>query len=132
MPLRCLHLKHNDPEMWERFTGFLGHCKEQKSFYPDLFDYHQEHSVEFLRDTCELSDEYTEEEIHQVISIMYVNSINMEMAPGHGLGTAFYPTFANINHSCICNTKSVKLPNNQLEVRALAHIKTGEEISTSM
>ena len=130
MPLRCLNLKRTDPEMWERFLSFSGHCEEQKRMYPDLYDYHQEHSVEFLRDTCELENLYTEEEIHQVIGIMYINSVNMDMAPGHGLGTAFYPTFANINHSCISNTKTVKLPNNQLEVRAVTRIKAGQEIST--
>ena len=130
MPLRCLHLKRNDPELWERFSRFLGHSEQQKQLYPDLFAYHQEHSVEFLRDTCELGELYSEDEIHQAIAIMYINSVNMELGPGHGQGTAFYPTFAHMNHSCLCNTQTVKLPNHLLEVRALRKIKTGEEIST--
>merc|ERR1719483_154272 len=41
LPIRCLHLKYNDPEMWNRFTGFLGHCDEQKYFHKDMWDYHQ-------------------------------------------------------------------------------------------
>ena len=36
--------------------------------------------------------------------------------------TGFYPLFANMNHDCQCNTKTVKLPDNKLEVRAVKRI----------
>ena len=61
---------------------------------------------------------------------MYTNSVNMELGPGKGSLTGFYPVFANMNHSCVCNTVTVKLPDHALEVRSLGRIARGEEITT--
>ena len=52
----------------------------------------------------------------EAVCVMYTNSVNMELGPGHGAATAFYPVFAHMNHDCGCNTQTVKLP----RCRALA------------
>ena len=51
---------------------------------------------------------------------MYTNSVNIDVGTGTGAGeaTAFYPTYANLNHACTANTKTVKLADNTLEVEA--------------
>ena len=73
-------------------------------------------------DTLELGNIFLEEEILEAVYIMYTNSVNMELGPGKGSITGFYPLFANMNHDCQCNTKTVKLPDNKLEVRAVRRI----------
>ena len=93
-----------------------------------MWNYHQEHAVQFIRDTLELDE--SAEEIMEAINIMYVNSVNMELGPGHGDITGFYPVFANMNHDCDCNTKTLKLSDNRLEVRCVKKIAAGDEITT--
>ena len=94
----------------------------------DLF-ISQEHSVEMTRDTCELGDEVTEEELHRLIGIFMINSLEVELGPGHGEEMGFYPVFSNINHSCLANARLVKLPDKSIEVRAKAAIKEGDEVT---
>ena len=50
------------------------------------------------------------EQVMEAVCVMYTNSVNMELGPGHGAATAFYPVFAHMNHDCGCNTQTVKLP----------------------
>lgn len=95
-----------------------------------MWDYHKEHCAEFLSDTLELGHLVSEEEILDAVYIMYTNSVNMDLGPGKGFLTGFYPLFANMNHDCQCNTKTVKLPDNTLEVRAVRWIPEGQEITT--
>ena len=95
-----------------------------------MWDFHQEHSVQFLREVLELGERFSSEEIITVIYTMYTNSVNMELGPGRGSLTGFYPVFAHLNHSCVSNTKTVRLADNLLEVRSLARIARGEEITT--
>ena len=95
-----------------------------------MWDFHQEHSVQFIREVLELGERWESEEISSVIYKMYTNSVNMDLGPGRGSLTGFYPVFANLNHSCLSNTKTVRLADNLLEVRSLARIARGEEITT--
>ena len=86
--------------------------------------------MEFLRSTLELGDTWSVSDILESIYIMYTNSVNMDMDNKHGMVTGFYPVFANMNHDCNCNTKTIKMPNNRLEVRSVRPISAGEEITT--
>ena len=107
-----------------------GHINMQRQHHPNMWSYHQEHCAEFLCDTLELGNIFSEEEILEAVYIMYTNSVNMDLGPGKGPLTGFYPLFANMNHDCQCNTKTVKLPDNRLEVRAVRRIPEGQEITT--
>merc|ERR1712038_2075406 len=95
-----------------------------------MWDFHQEHSVQFIREVLELGERWASEEISSVIYVMLTNSVNMDLGPGRGSLTGFYPVFANLNHSCVANTKTVRLADNLLEVRSQARIARGEEITT--
>ena len=142
---RCLSLKHSNPSGWNSFIEFKGilsysifllnqifqgHIDMQRQHHPVMWSYHKEHCAEFLSDTLELGHMISEEEILEAVYIMYTNSVNMDLGPGKGSLTGFYPLFANMNHDCQCNTKTVKHPDNTLEVRAVRRIPEGQEITT--
>ena len=141
MLIRILALRQ-DPEKWSAFTSFLSHCQGRRRnaaqwaflqvvlgiSFAELF-ISQEHSVEMTRDTCELGDEVTEEELHRLIGIFMINSLEVELGPGHGEEMGFYPVFSNINHACLANARLVKLPDKSIEVRAKTNIKEGDEVT---
>merc|ERR1712015_391153 len=108
--------------------SFLSHCEGRRANRAQ-WAFLQEHSVEMVRDVCELEDEVGEEELHKIIGIFTINSLEVELEEGYGEEMGFYPTFANINHSCISNAKVVKLLDKRVEVRAKARIPAGEEIT---
>ena len=85
--------------------------------------------MDYVRNKGGLADTYTEEEIHRVIGIFSINSLAVELGEDCGEEMGFYPTFSNINHSCIANCKVVKLANKAVEVRAKVGIPRGEEIT---
>ena len=70
LPLRCLALKQ-DPSKWAVFSSFLSHCEARRVSGGQLWGYHQEHSVEMLRDTLELQGEVSEEEIHRLSLLLW-------------------------------------------------------------
>ena len=65
---RCLALKSSDPAAWELFSGFQGHLDLQRRLHPRMWDYHQEHCVQFIREVLELGDRFSADEINQVES----------------------------------------------------------------
>ena len=129
LPLRCIRLKEKDPEKWKLFQSFQSHCSERKQDNQKLWDYHEEHAVEFVRELCEYGEEVTGEEIHRMIGIMSVNSLSIELGEGYGEEMGFYPAFSNINHSCLANAKPVKRNDKSVTVMAKTEIKKGEEIT---
>jgi len=127
LPLRILALRQQ-PEKWAAFTSFLSHCQGRRKNAAQ-WDFIQEHSVEMTRDTCELGDEVSESELHRLIGIFMINSLEVELGNDHGEEMAFYPVFSNINHACLANARLVKLPDKSIEVRAKAWIREGEEVT---
>ena len=67
--------------------------------------------------------------MHRLIGIFLINSLEVELGPGHGEEMGFYPVFSNINHSCLANARLVKLPDKSIEVRAKVAIKEGDEVT---
>ena len=49
LPLRCISLSQSHPDHWRRVSMFLSHCSERRQTHPELWQYHQEHSVDFVR-----------------------------------------------------------------------------------
>ena len=50
--------------------------------------------VDFIRETCNQSSKFSEEEILRAVGILSTNGVNQGMMLGHGL----YPTFSFISH----------------------------------
>jgi len=129
LPLRCIHLSQTDQKKWKTYKSFLSHSEERKKSNPDLWHYHSEHSVDFVRDICEMEETWSEDDIHEILGIMMVNSLDISKGAGYGELMGFYPVFSNINHSCISNSKVIKDKTSlKVEVRAKRDIKAGEEI----
>ena len=64
-----------------------------------------------------------ESEILSVLGKMFTNCGDLELPATHGRGNGFYPTYANMNHSCRANTKTFKYSDQRLEVRAQVTFK---------
>lgn len=122
-------MKEKEPEKWKLFQTFQSHCQERRSANTDLWAYHEEHGVEFVRDMCEYKEELTGDEIHRMIGIMSVNSLEIELGEGYGEEMGFYPAFSNINHSCLANAKPVKRKDKEVQVVSKTIVKEGEEIT---
>ena len=94
----------------------------------ELEDFHREHSVEFVRDVCERTEDYSDQDILTMIGIMTTNGLDISLGKGYGELMGFYPVFSNLNHSCLANAKPVKKRDHTVEVRAKRGIRAGEEI----
>lgn len=129
LPLRCINLKTNEPKKWDLFQAFLSHCNERKQANEDLWAFHEEHGVDFVKEMCEYGEEFSREEIHRMIGIMSVNSLEIELGEGYGEEMGFYPVFANINHSCLANAKPVKLSDKTVQVKTKTRVAKGDEIT---
>lgn len=128
--LRLLALRQEQPTVWDRLCLLEHHSQERRQEEGELWEYHQEHVVNFL--IKKLGVSLSDSEIHDVLGRMFTNCGDLQLPQaGYGRGCGFYPTYANMNHSCICNTKTLKFSSDQrLEVRAQVSILAGEEIST--
>ena len=49
LPLRCISLARSDPESWRVYQTFLSHCEERREQNREMWNYQQEHCVEFVR-----------------------------------------------------------------------------------
>ncbi|XP_023343693.1 potential protein lysine methyltransferase SET5 [Eurytemora carolleeae] len=132
--LRCLHMKEENTAFFNLFSSFYSHRELRRVENPELWKFHQENSVNVLRNLIPTSQlslyKCSDENLHEILGLMYTNSVNLEVPPGYGEVTGFYPTYANLNHSCLANTKSVVRPDSTIEVRAQIKISAGEEILT--
>ena len=54
--------------------------------------------VDFIRDDCSQSINYSEDEIIRAVGILSTNGVSQGMVGGHGL----YPTFSFISHWFVC------------------------------
>ena len=49
LPLRCISLARRDPGSWRVFQNFLSHCDQRREHNREMWNYQQEHCVEFVR-----------------------------------------------------------------------------------
>ena len=97
MALRLLALRSSAPDTWARFLRLEHHAERRREEEPELWAYHQEHVVAVVR-RCGV--ELEEEEVHRLLGRMFTNCGDLTLGAGYGRGCGYYPTYANINHSC--------------------------------
>ena len=78
----------------------------------------QTHIVDFIRGRLGLGGRFSPAEIHHVAGLHAVNNANLNLNNG-GKGSGLYPNFARINHSCVCNTKTIKYRDNRSALQIL-------------
>lgn len=71
-----------------------------------MWDVYQVNVVEFLRKTCGLSDQFSEEEIHSACGILDVNSYEIRLLDGQG-ALGVFPLASMLSHNCVSNTHHV-------------------------
>lgn len=131
--LRVLLNKLKDPRKYDIILRMEDHLSEHKK--EDNWNLYQEHVVDFLRNTCGLASNFSEEEVFHVLGVIDVNSVKIHSSsherssvtqyPGHAL----YPVTALISHGCISNSKTIILPDYTNECRATMFICQGDEIT---
>jgi len=126
--LRLLHLRSTNPAVYQELMKFEHHNTLRKEEEPELWEYHQQNIVYFLIKVCSI--EISVIELNQIVGAMFTNCLDLEVPANFGRQNGFYPTYAYMNHTCRCNTKTIKFPDQHLEVRAQVFIRRGEEIST--
>lgn len=117
-----------------KFSKFVNqmmdHCEEIREENPDMWQFHQQFVVDYIRKTLKLGERFSEENIHKVLGIFTTNAANLDFPnEGYGRGSGLYMVYSMINHACMCNTKTFKMPDHRMEVRAQMDIKAGEQIT---
>ena len=67
----------------------------------------QHNVVRYLRDTCQLAQRFSEEEINHVLGVLEVNAFEITLGDGQHRGRGLYPLTALMSHSCLSNTRYV-------------------------
>lgn len=87
--------------------------------------------VGYLRGACRLSSRFSSDQIHRAIGILRTNAVRVDPGkPGHAAGIGLFPRYSLLNHSCLCNTATVKRADFSLSLLAVSDIAAGEEITT--
>ena len=72
-----------------------------------MWDVYQMNVVEFLRKTCELSHQFSEEEIHSTCGILDVNSYEIRLFDNDNGALGVFPLASMLSHHCVSNTHHV-------------------------
>ncbi|XP_057378366.1 SET domain-containing protein SmydA-8-like [Daphnia carinata] len=129
-PLRGLLLKTTHPKLFEAFKGLEDHNNLRRQ--TEFWGVYQVNVVKFLHKVCELSDQFTEEEIHSACGALDVNAYEIR-PPNSGqqrvLGV--FPLASMMSHNCVSNMNHVIDGNYQMTVRASVPIMRGEQVFSS-
>lgn len=92
------------PEVWNDIMQLMDHNDQRKQ------DDNSTWQLWLTEVVPKLEEHFPDTDIRDALRILGIgitNSANLNLRNG-GRGTGLYPTFARINHRCICNTKSIK------------------------
>jgi hypothetical protein len=71
-----------------------------------MWDVYQVNVVEFLRNSCHLADQFSQEEIHSACGVLDVNSYEIRLSDGQG-ALGIFPLASMLSHHCISNTHHI-------------------------
>lgn len=122
--LRCLLLKENDPEKWEKLIQLESHCDERRGSVQWRSD--RESVAKFIPRffKCE---KWSEEEILKVAGIVQINGHEVPLTdPSH---VAIYHFASLIEHSCLSNLSKSFTAKGEILFSTTKGIKSGEHLS---
>lgn len=90
---------------------------------------YQKGVVDFLMQDCQLSDQFTSEEIFHALGVLDVNSVKINSGPSVVSGHGLYALTSLLSHSCGANSKTVLKSDYSLECKATRFIAEGEEVT---
>lgn len=127
-PLRCLLLKENNKEGWNRLCTLEHHNPLRKNI-PSLWGRNQSVVVDRIRNQWKIK-QFSEEEIHTVCGFIEVNCF--EVGQNGAKARALYIKPSLLAHDCRSNTTHTDHPiSHELYIRATRPIKKGETITLS-
>lgn len=127
-PFRCLLLKKNDPNRWERLNKMEAHNDIRRNI-SSLWKRNQEVVVNRLRNIWGFN-EFSEEEIHTVCGILEVNCF--EIGQNGSRARALYDEAFLLSHDCSANTSHTDNPKNyEMAIRVIRDVPRGEAITLS-
>ena len=121
-PLRCLLLKQNSKDRWEKLQRMESHNGIRRGI-PSLWQRNQRVIVEQIRNRWGIKD-FTEEEIHTVCGILEVNCF--EIGQNESRARALYDEAYLLAHDCTPNTTHTDDPYSyELFIRVLGSVSAG-------
>ncbi|XP_046657363.1 SET domain-containing protein SmydA-8-like [Daphnia pulicaria] len=128
LPLRGLLLKTTQPKLFQAFSELEHHNDLRRQ--SKMWDVYQVNVVEFLRNSCHLADQFSQEEIHSACGVLDVNSYEIRLSDGQG-ALGIFPLASMLSHHCISNTHHIIDDKYQMTVRATVAIDRGQQIFAS-
>ena len=100
-------------ELCKRLNRLMDHHDERKRDQK-TWVLNQVLVVAFIQKVLGLTEEsmssklFSDASIHRAVGLLRTNSVKLDSPIGYTTGTAIYPTFSLLNHSCLCNTRTKK------------------------
>ena len=100
-------------ELCKRLNRLMDHHDERKKDQK-TWVLNQVLVVAFIQKVLGLTEEsmssklFSDASIHRAVGLLRTNSVKLDSPIGYTTGTAIYPTFSLLNHSCLCNTRTKK------------------------
>jgi hypothetical protein len=128
-PIRAMMTKTHDPELWGLIRQLETHYETRKAIVPLL----RENEVKSL----ELIGLGSKEDIcllEELICAIKTNSLSFERVHGISMGSALFPLFSLLNHSCMSNCRysphfDVQQQRVHVEIRAKEFVPKGAELT---
>jgi len=130
LPLRVLILKYTNPKVYSLINLLMDHN--------DLLDEatvkRRQTLVDFIRKSCKLAQDFTNEECHKVLGILSVNSFVVHDGGSDEANSdliGLYPWTSLMSHHCTANTKITTREDFSYVCQSTVLIPAGEEIVTN-
>ena len=95
----------NRPKANFSFQAMVDHVQDRQ--HQAHWEEVQHNVVQYLRDTCQLAQRFSEEEINHVLGVLEVNAFEITIGDGQYRGRGLYPLTALMSHGCLSNTRYI-------------------------
>ncbi|XP_040570990.1 SET domain-containing protein SmydA-8 [Lepeophtheirus salmonis] len=127
--LRLLSLQESKPEFWNTIMkDMLDHNSDIQEYTPEKWTSYEETVVKKIQSLTKGNADT--DTLTRLIGVIDTNGadLNLPHDGKHGKGTGLYLIYSNLNHSCVCNTKTINFQDRRIEMRASVNISKGEQI----
>jgi len=130
LPLRVLLLKYSNPKVYELVNLLMDH----NDMLDEATVKRRQTLVDFLRKSCKLAQDFSNEEVHKVLGILSVNSFVVHDGGSDEANSdliGLYPWTSLMSHHCTANTKITTREDFSYVCTSTVLIPAGEEIVTN-
>ncbi|XP_018322879.1 SET domain-containing protein SmydA-8-like [Agrilus planipennis] len=124
-PLRCLYIKQNMPDIWEKLDRLKSHCEERKK--TEKYEQDKYFVANFLRSFFQLEEVCTDEEILRFCGIVTVNGHEVPLKKPPFV--AVYEKTSMFEHSCKANCCKTFTAKGEVLITAGVPIEKGDHLT---